>query len=500
MLHSRLYAVLGSLAVTALASGQQPGSIAPDAARIDADRLFSFNNGFAVVHDTKGYSLIDGKGQRLALDASIEVTEEGYLNNYCKVRDRVTGLYGFIDERQQLVVPCEWVSLTPCSGMGRAIGMKRSKPGGNLMVYLVQVLSGTRQISEVVPSGLTAPEHPLASDGYSYKLPAVNRAWATKTREGEAANAGDDFTGSRSMGTADSGIEICVADYLHSNVARFSAPVIEVLPVKPGAQRSTLEHSCSWGLIDLTGKIVSQPSFMRMGRPSEGMVAVMKYVPTDKEGKWGYVDLKGAMAIDCRYSNQPSEFHDGFAFIVPTRSEDVEYAIIDKSGAVVKKVAKGECEKRLYGGGGYFSNQKALCSDYKGLLASDFSTFNVLQTLKATCVEPSIPDPLIRCGWFTDVWQGGPSDYYNFEDERKNSPADFMMLSVQYTPNKVGKGVVDHNYRPVVPAVFSSIGPYTDSPGLAWAVFINPDGSKTEGYVNNEGLFEITRDTKSEKW
>ncbi|MBX3436424.1 MAG: WG repeat-containing protein, partial [Planctomycetaceae bacterium] len=310
---------------------------------------------------------------------------------------------------------------------------------------------------------------------------------------------------SRSMGGSDMGVEVCVTDYLTNDIARLFVPLQELKPTT--AQSSPmwnflahgLAGKCGVGLVNLNGKVVCQPSFSKMGRPTEGMIAVEKVLPAEGEAKWGFIDHTGKTVIDFTYSNQPSEFHEGLAFVIPARSTEFDYGIIDKLGTMKAKIPKDVCTKNPYYGAGYFNAGKTLCGDGKYLAVTTLTPMDYRKEMAATL---SVGAHAIWVTGFEESMglRGKSYDYYNYENSRDNFPSDFMAVRVTPSSNKPGWGIVDSNFQPVVPPVFLKIGPYSEGAELAWAVFTNPDGTTTEGYVNWEGVFQIVRDTKSEKW
>ena len=87
------------------------------------------------------------------------------------------------------------------------------------------------------------------------------------------------------------------------------------------------------GFDDQFGKRVFNFKFDRARKFSEGLAAVMRLDEVGKP-KWGFIDTKGKIVIDFKYSIEPGDFREGWAIVVPTSSDDIGYAYIDKTGTV----------------------------------------------------------------------------------------------------------------------------------------------------------------------
>ena len=81
---------------------------------------------------------------------------------------------------------------------------------------------------------------------------------------------------------------------------------------------------CRYGYISRRGKWVIQPTFDAAYSFSEGLA------PVKIDGKWGYVDKTGRLAISPRYESAPSAFSEGYA-VVPVEGGE---QFIDSTGTV----------------------------------------------------------------------------------------------------------------------------------------------------------------------
>lgn len=76
-----------------------------------------------------------------------------------------------------------------------------------------------------------------------------------------------------------------------------------------------------WGVINNSGKILTDYQFDSINNFSEGMAAVMK------EGKWGFIDASGKTTIDCQY-DLVKDFSEGMAAVM----QEEKWGFIDKHG------------------------------------------------------------------------------------------------------------------------------------------------------------------------
>ncbi|MDY4650564.1 MAG: WG repeat-containing protein, partial [Muribaculaceae bacterium] len=87
-----------------------------------------------------------------------------------------------------------------------------------------------------------------------------------------------------------------------------------------------------YGLIDINGKVLAPPIYIydlaKVDRMEfhEGLAAVCV------NGKWGYINARGEMAIEPRFE-EAQNFQEGVAYI----KEDGRYGLIDRSGSIVVK-------------------------------------------------------------------------------------------------------------------------------------------------------------------
>ena len=68
-----------------------------------------------------------------------------------------------------------------------------------------------------------------------------------------------------------------------------------------------------WGFMDENCKVVIDPIYDSAHDFSEGLAAVRKVV--DGEYRWGFIDTEGKEVIPFKFSKEPGDFHDGFAYV-----------------------------------------------------------------------------------------------------------------------------------------------------------------------------------------
>lgn len=81
-----------------------------------------------------------------------------------------------------------------------------------------------------------------------------------------------------------------------------------------------------YGCIDKTGRLVIAGDYDLVGEFSDGLA------PVQKDGKWGYINRKGEMAISLRYNEWAFAFRDGVAQVAP---DNKTTQFIDTSGKVL---------------------------------------------------------------------------------------------------------------------------------------------------------------------
>lgn len=103
-----------------------------------------------------------------------------------------------------------------------------------------------------------------------------------------------------------------------------------------------------WGFVDKTGKVAVPLQFGAARAFNEGLAAVCvgsctsyvkgryrpEYSPERFEGKWGYIDAKGAFVINPQF-DEAYYFENGIAQVTIGKGADAKSAYIDKTGKFV---------------------------------------------------------------------------------------------------------------------------------------------------------------------
>ncbi|MFN4152213.1 MAG: WG repeat-containing protein, partial [Candidatus Sericytochromatia bacterium] len=93
-----------------------------------------------------------------------------------------------------------------------------------------------------------------------------------------------------------------------------------------GGSTETQSNSEYWGVIDKTGKVTLEPSFINIGKFSEGLIEVQDPITS----KWSYIDKYGKKAFE-------NTFDDAYAFNqgLAKSKENYMFGFIDKKGMFV---------------------------------------------------------------------------------------------------------------------------------------------------------------------
>jgi len=95
-----------------------------------------------------------------------------------------------------------------------------------------------------------------------------------------------------------------------------------------------------YGFIDRTNKVIISPIYDYADGFSEGLALVGKYNEF-KEMKFGFVDSTGKLVIPLMYSKILSSFKEGLALIEPADRSEFSYAFINRQNEIVIKLKPG---------------------------------------------------------------------------------------------------------------------------------------------------------------
>lgn len=90
-----------------------------------------------------------------------------------------------------------------------------------------------------------------------------------------------------------------------------------------------------WGFCNESGAIAVPQEYFCVKDFHDGVAAVQlaeQSFSSIKGGKWGFVDKKGNVVIDFKFTNEPSDFSGGYAMV---KNKSGQTVLIDKSGSTV---------------------------------------------------------------------------------------------------------------------------------------------------------------------
>lgn len=212
--------------------------------------------------------------------------------------------WGFYDEKGNLAIPFKWDFETfgyPHFGGGFCIVCKevRSTLGIKHLEY-----------------------YAINKSGQPVKLQGVERA--TPFCDGLAAVV---KSGGRYVIIKGNGQELSpsLAQYIGSNEPRPVRPFVDGLSAFYDYNKKR------YGFIDKNGKWAIPARYVDVHDFSEGLAAVQLPASGEKGEMWGFIDTKGNMVIDAKFTREPKSFSMGHAVVVKRSGREV---MIDKTGEV----------------------------------------------------------------------------------------------------------------------------------------------------------------------
>ncbi|MBL1410823.1 WG repeat-containing protein [Sphingobacterium faecale] len=254
---------------------------------LDADQLFNFSDGYAVITKGSSHALINATGDLVipynkyvfsyaencdpgAFDYNLPIKGSswdtyGFKNGLLVAKDIQTGKYGVLNTKLEIVAPFTYDHLSGCSGHKVVSKNKRVE-------YLTYTRNLTRYEIEMLFNEVDHPDN-------LYKIKTVKVASAV--------------------------------------------------------------HQVLNGYSDKAGNIKIEPKYPEAGVFNEGLAPVAKY---DEFGKlkWGFINTKGELVIEHKFSNRPSVFSEGLALVRPLSQNQFDYVYIDKTGKEVIYIRKDE--------------------------------------------------------------------------------------------------------------------------------------------------------------
>lgn len=230
-----------------------------------------------------------------------------------------------------------------------------------------------------------------------------------------------------------------------------------------------------FGLYDFEGNAITKMAFEQIENFSEGVAA---FAQRDDFGnaRWGFMNTKGEILIPPTFSNKPGNFHCGLAMVEPSdRSSGFSYAFIDK---------KGEIKIRLRGDEGW---NRHLLDFRNGLIVnpgqnSYMDTNGKIYTLNV--INGSYMDPVT--GQMINSLHN--TSIFDHAENRHFRPDQIL-----FSHNRK-KGLTDINGNLLIPPIFDELSLFDPVSGLAHAIAQNPlNGQKINGYINTKGVFVMVK-------
>ncbi|MGI4866415.1 MAG: WG repeat-containing protein [Janthinobacterium lividum] len=291
-----------------VASSPAAGPSAGHTIRLDAnpvvlevDKLYKFNDGYAVITKGSSYALINETGKIVVPFNKYEFgfnmgyptnfedptyikgmpwDQYGFIRGGCAVKDVNTGKWGILDTNLKLIIPCKYDNIHYFNEQGFITVNIHGKPGITLDRH-----------GNVVPNTQTAI---YTSEGGNYGM------------TGQGTYGPSHYPGAY----ASYGLYLVYGQ--RKRTSAISPPMLA-------------------GFTDRLGNMKIPARYQHAMPFYDGLAAVAKLDEFGQE-KWGFINTKGEQVIDFRFSKQPGNFHHGRALVEPLQQDQYRYAYIDKKG------------------------------------------------------------------------------------------------------------------------------------------------------------------------
>jgi hypothetical protein len=273
------------------------GTLSSKVKYLDVDQVYPFSEGFAIVKKGTAEGVINQNGemvvpfnkwQFVGFNKSYGTVTEGFKNGHCVVKAiGTTELYGMINSKGVVIIPCENTIVFPFDDFGLAVVIKDEN------YYFVNDNN----------------EKFLVSEAFLVKSnQVINESGGMEALFGGPATL--DFL--RKKGMVD---------------RTFTKNGISIGRSKDGG----------FAVFDKNGVVKTKNRFKNARHFYEGLAAVCNQNEFG-EDKWGFIDEAGDLVIPLIFSNPPGDFSEGLAFVTPVDKSDFHYAYIDKKGEVALKI------------------------------------------------------------------------------------------------------------------------------------------------------------------
>ncbi|RZK38253.1 MAG: WG repeat-containing protein [Pedobacter sp.] len=415
------------------------GSVATDAFSIDANRLYAFSEGFAIIEKDHKQALIKTNGETLIPFGKYSYDTTGYVNGMCIVyqayryRNIYDKIIGFIDAKGSLAVPYRYVY---AGFFSREYGFGRMPlPNDDRPLHLIDNKGKDLGI-DLMSSFL-----PMTKEG---KLTLAAREFG----HGEDRRYKFvDFKGNVKIQT----VYLKAHDFSEGLAA-----------VKCGADYN---HG-KWGFINEKGETVipfiydHEPGDFNSGR---ALVKIRDFGGNEnyKSTVYGYIDSEGKL--------------------IPALEQSTKYGI---SGKMFNWTWT------------QFNNGFALCGDSAGA----YNDKIVMDVEGRRYDYSKIKDQFSYNGqMITFSLAEHKTDYFGidgivtYQPLPINGPGIPIIWRTNNSTIVFKKGIMSPEGHLLIPPIFDEIGFFDKTSGLAHAKFTDPLGKITDGYIDTKGIFKLIK-------
>ena len=413
---------------------QNVGDVSPNAKMVDMDKMYSFNDGFAVV--TKGTA-----DALLKPDGTLFIPFGKYTFEQVTVRvaDKRGNYFDFPDKG--------FVN-------GFAVARPIERAGERFSPILINL-----QGKEPFPPTISSMQPFVNGKTEVYVKGNGNFLFTNGTLIPKVKPA--------AFGEPDKNV-ISYGGWQQTDIFRCECPA-------PYGKKQ------KYGYSDIRGKLIIPCQYDEVGNFSEGMAKVMK-IDQLGEPKWGFINSTGKQVTGLIFSQEPRDFHCGLAAVFPKNGNEFSYAYIEKLGQIkIKSILKGTMDIRR----GYQDNNEWL--DFK----SGYVSWSGPMTKIFIDTLGNTHNLNILKGKFS--YKGTVFAELKGDDLLFSTSEHFQNGLIKFSWHGV-YGLADINGNIVIPPIFETLNHFDPVSKLAYAsVWDGKKSKRTEGYINQQGVFVIVK-------
>jgi hypothetical protein len=436
-------------------AASKAGSISPDAVTVVASSGRDFYGGFAIVQSSKyKYSFINRQGKVVIPYGKYKFdSNDNFYNNYLRAENEERK-QGFLDTSGKEAMPFIYRHVREITEDGYA----------KAQIY-----------SETLEGGI---KYASAKDYFispSEKKSILYQTWP-KTKVGKSVSTVNSPT------------------YPYGEISDNTFRTM----MSEGLMRVSNKSGKGGmaGYINRQGTLLIKGPFHQAKPFVNGYAKVAQFDEQSGKTKWGFIDKKGTLVIPYKFTNEPGDFSEGLAAVVPADNTEYDIAYINTKGEVVYKFKTTAPNYRYEGLGGtkpvysptvnyaldkqaYLFITRKQAEPYRSdelLLLKDGSFLNVNEVVKT-----NFPQELGRFIFFAKHQVIFP----NVVTKKDGTHSTFY-------------GVSGLDGKLVISPVFLELHPQDPVSGLSRAV-AEKDGKRINGYVDGQGVFVLIIDP-TEKW